>query len=61
MASYLLSTSELLEEMLDVSRSKITKNIDAGFSEAFGFGALAPVQCVIVFLKVSLIILFFLL
>ena len=43
-ASYLLSTSELLEEMLDGSRSKITNNIDAEFSEAFGFGALAPIR-----------------
>jgi hypothetical protein len=45
-ASYLLSTSELLEEMLDGSRSKITNNIDAEFSEAFGFEALVPIRYV---------------
>ena len=37
-ANYLLSTSELLEEMLDGSQSKVTKNIDAEFTEA-----LAPI------------------
>ena len=45
-ASYLISTSELLEEMLDGSRSKITNNIDAEFSEAFGFEALVPIRYV---------------
>ncbi|NJD52064.1 MAG: hypothetical protein FIB07_04270 [Candidatus Methanoperedens sp.] len=32
--SYLLSTSELLEKMLDEAQSKTTKNTDAKFSEA---------------------------